>query len=75
MDSLVGLLPIISDVCSDVVFHHSPSTKTSKNTSNMQTSLKRGDQIVTVGGLHGKIDAVDDQTIFIVVADGYSFTI
>ena len=64
MDTLVGLVANYCDVRSDVVFIIRPAQKRQKNTANMQTNLKRGDQIITVGGLHGKIDAVDDQTIF-----------
>ncbi|MBD7943764.1 preprotein translocase subunit YajC [Psychrobacillus sp. AK 1817] len=47
-----------------------PAQKRQKTTAEMQSNLKRGDHIITVGGLHGKVDAVDDQTIFVVVADG-----
>ena len=47
-----------------------PAQKRQKATKNMQTELRRGDRIVTIGGLHGLIDAVDDETIYITVADG-----
>ncbi|MFJ8063116.1 preprotein translocase subunit YajC [Psychrobacillus sp. NPDC096426] len=70
MDTLVGLLPIIAMFAVMWFFIIRPAQKRQKNTASMQNSLKRGDQIITVGGLHGKIDAVDDQTIFVVVADG-----
>ena len=70
MDTLVGLLPIIAMFAVMWFFIIRPAQKRQKNTAQMQNSLKRGDQIITVGGLHGKIDAVDDQTIFVVVADG-----
>ena len=36
----------------------------------MQESLKRGDKVITIGGLHGVIDAVDDTSVFLKVADG-----
>ena len=32
-----------------------PAQKRQKATVTMQTGLKRGDQVVTVGGLHGKL--------------------
>ena len=47
-----------------------PAQKRQKATANMQSELKRGDRIVTIGGLHGQVDAVDDTTIYITVADG-----
>ncbi|WP_313891738.1 preprotein translocase subunit YajC [Psychrobacillus sp.] len=70
MDTLVGLLPIIAMFAVMWFFIIRPAQKRQKSTASMQNNLKRGDQIITVGGLHGKIDAVDDATIFVVVADG-----
>ena len=70
METIIGLLPIIAMFAVMWFFIIRPAQKRQKSTAEMQRNLKRGDQIVTVGGLHGKIDAVDDQTIFVVVADG-----
>ncbi len=67
---LVGLLPIIAMFVVMWFFIIRPAQKRQKTTTEMQSNLKRGDHIITVGGLHGKVDAVDDQTIFVVVADG-----
>lgn len=36
----------------------------------MQSSLKRGDAVITIGGIHGTIDAVDEATVYLKVADG-----
>lgn len=47
-----------------------PAQKRQKATANMQSELRRGDRVVTVGGLHGQVDAVDDSTIYLTVADG-----
>ena len=70
MDGLVGLLPIIAMFAVMWFFIIRPAQKRQKTTSQMQKDLKRGDDIITVGGLHAKVDAVDDQTIFVLVADG-----
>ncbi|MET0959360.1 MAG: preprotein translocase subunit YajC [Psychrobacillus psychrotolerans] len=70
MDTLVGLLPIIAMFAVMWFFIIRPAQKRQKTTSQMQNNLKRGDDIITVGGLHAKVDAVDDQTIFVTVADG-----
>ena len=67
---LVGLLPIIAMFVVMWFFIIRPAQKRQKSTAEMQSNLKRGDHIITVGGLHGKVDAVDDQTIYVVVADG-----
>ncbi len=64
------LLPIIAMFVVMWFFIIRPAQKRQKSTAEMQSNLKRGDHIITVGGLHGKVDAVDDQTIYVVVADG-----
>jgi len=70
MDTLVGLSPIILMFVVMWFFIIRPAQKRQKTTASMQSSLKRGDRIVTVGGLHGKVDAVDDATVFLTIADG-----
>ncbi|HSU78901.1 MAG TPA: preprotein translocase subunit YajC [Candidatus Angelobacter sp.] len=42
-----------------------PQQKKSKKTSEMQNSLGRGDKIVTIGGLHGVVDSIDEKSITI----------
>jgi len=70
MDTLVGLSPIILMFVVMWFFIIRPAQKRQKTTASMQSSLKRGDRIVTVGGLHGTVDAVDDATVFLTIADG-----
>lgn len=33
----------------------------------MQNSLKRGDRVVTIGGLHGEVESIEDATVVIKV--------
>lgn len=47
-----------------------PAQKRQKQTKTMQDALKRGDSVITIGGMHGKIDAVDDSSIYLKVAEG-----
>ncbi|MCG3089227.1 preprotein translocase subunit YajC [Sporosarcina cyprini] len=47
-----------------------PAQKRQKQTRTMQESLKRGDKVITIGGLHGTIDAVDESSVFLKVQDG-----
>ncbi|MBE1554596.1 preprotein translocase subunit YajC [Sporosarcina limicola] len=47
-----------------------PAQKKQKATRAMQESLKRGDHVITIGGLHGTIEAVDESSIFLKVAEG-----
>jgi len=70
MDTIVALSPLLLMFVLMWFFIIRPAQKRQKQTAQMQSSIKRGDRIVTIGGLHGEVDAVDDTTVYIKVADG-----
>ena len=47
-----------------------PQQKKQKQMQNFRNELKRGDKIVTIGGIHGKITDVQETTFIIEVEDG-----
>lgn len=51
-----------------------PQQKRQKAVQNMQASLEKGDKIVTIGGLHGFIDSIDESTVVIKCGDGSRLT-
>lgn len=46
-----------------------PARKRQKTHQAMITELKKGDKVVTNGGLHGEVYALDDETLILKVAD------
>lgn len=46
-----------------------PQQKRAKERQKMLDSLKKGDKVVTSGGMHGKIVNVDDKTVLLDVGD------
>jgi len=46
-----------------------PQQKKNKELRQMVESLKKGDKIVTAGGIHGRITAVDDAVVTVEIAD------
>ncbi|MCX7949023.1 MAG: preprotein translocase subunit YajC [Treponemataceae bacterium] len=46
-----------------------PQNKKQKETEKMLASLKKGDKVVTIGGVHGIIHAVKDTTVVLKVDD------
>lgn len=70
METLISLLPIIIMFIAMWFILIRPAQKRQKQTLEMQNALQRGDRVVTVGGLHGTIEAVDDTTVILNVADG-----
>ncbi|MBV7505955.1 preprotein translocase subunit YajC [Bacillus sp. sid0103] len=51
-----------------------PQQKRQKAVQKMQNDLKKGDKIVTIGGLHGFIDSIDDNKAVIKCGDGSRLT-
>ena len=46
-----------------------PQQKRTKERQKMLDAVKKGDKIVTSGGLHGKVVNVDEKTILVDVGD------
>ena len=48
-----------------------PQNKKQKETEKMLANLKKGDKVVTVGGVHGYITNVKDNTVIVKVDDAF----
>ncbi len=46
-----------------------PQNKKQKETENMLKSLKKGDKVITIGGIHGTVSSVDEKTVILKVDD------
>lgn len=46
-----------------------PAKKRQQETQSMQSNLQRGDKVITIGGLHGEIDSIEDTTVTLKIAD------
>ncbi|RDI44121.1 preprotein translocase subunit YajC [Falsibacillus pallidus] len=51
-----------------------PQQKRQKSVQQMQSDLQKGDRIVTIGGIHGIVDAIDEGTIVLLSGDGSRLT-
>jgi|TARA_B110001452_G_scaffold20279_1_gene16325 preprotein translocase subunit YajC len=61
-----GMLNIAFLVAIFVIFYFfmiRPQNKKRKELQNMRESLKKGDSVVTIGGIHGKVLEVKETTI------------
>lgn len=71
---LVQVLPLILML---VVFYFlliRPQQKRQKSVAEMQSSLSKGDRVITIGGLHGVVDSINDTTVIIKAGDGSHLT-
>ena len=52
-----------------------PQQKKAKEHKALLDGLKKGDQVITVAGIHGKITSIDDTTVTLEVATGVNIKI
>lgn len=46
-----------------------PQNKKQKETEKMLNALKKGDKVITIGGIHGTVSSVKDKTVIVKVDD------
>ena len=69
LGSLVSMLPLLLVF---VIFYFlliRPQSKKQKETEKMIAALKKGDKIVTIGGIHGVISSTKENTVIVKVDD------
>lgn len=75
MDGMAGaILPLVLMFAIFYFLLIRPQQKRQKQVREMQTSLQKGDKVVTIGGLHGIVDALDEDKIVIKAGDGSRLT-
>lgn len=63
-----GLLPILLIMIVFVVLFIIPQRKRAKEQQRFRDELKKGDKVVTIGGFHGKITEVKENTVMVSLA-------
>ena len=63
------LIPLVIMIAVMYFLMIRPENKRKKQAEEMRNSLKKGDQITTIGGIIGKIVQVTDETIIIETSD------
>lgn len=66
---LVTFLPLILVFVIFYFFMIRPQVRKQKDLSSYRSSLKKGDKIVTTGGIYGRITDVKDNTVTVDVGD------
>jgi preprotein translocase subunit YajC len=46
-----------------------PQNKKKKDANKMLSSIRRGDRVVTIGGMHGSVESVKDDAVILKVDD------
>lgn len=74
MEGLAGFLPLILIFVIFYFLFIRPQQKRQKQTREMQNNLKKGDKVITIGGFHALIDAIDEDKVVLRAGDGAKLT-
>lgn len=67
LGGLMTFLPFIAIIAIFYFLIIRPQNKKQKETQKMLAALKKGDKIVTIGGIHGTIQSVKEQSVVVKV--------
>ena len=67
--SLFSFLPLVAIIAIFYFLILRPQNKKQKETQKMLSALKKGDRIVTIGGIHGVIQSVKESSVIVKVDD------
>lgn len=72
---LMSLMPFLLIIVVFYFFMIRPQMKRQKELRKYRDSLKKGDKIITTGGIYGKVSEVKDAYITVDIADGVTIKI
>jgi len=64
---IMSFLPLVAIIAIFYFLILRPQKRKQKETQNMLSAIKKGDRVVTIGGIHGVIQSVKDGTVIIKV--------
>ncbi len=73
--SWTSLLPLFLILIVFYFFFIRPQTKKNKDQKKFREALKKGDKVVTIGGVHGKISEVKEATVILDVGNQLKLTV
>ncbi len=74
-NSLMNFLPLILIVLVFYLFFIRPQMKKSKDQKKFREALAKGDKVVTIGGIHGKILELNEKTVTIDIGNQVKMTL
>ena len=69
MGILTSVVPFVAIIGIFYFFLIRPQNKKQKETEKMRAALKKGDKVVTIGGIHGVVSSVKEKTVVVKVDD------
>ena len=75
LDIFLSQLPIFLIFLVIYYFILRPNSKKQESVKSMQENLSKGDRVVTIGGIHGKVTALKSETVIIKISNENEMTI
>ncbi|UMZ74017.1 preprotein translocase subunit YajC [Natranaerofaba carboxydovora] len=75
MEGIAGFLPLILVVVVFYLMIIRPQQKQQKERQQMLESLKKNDEVITIGGIHGTIKDIQEDTIKLKIAENMTITV
>ena len=69
LSNFLGVVPILAIALVFYFLVIAPANRQRKKTEQMLSSLKKGDRIVTNGGIYGTIQGVEADVVYLKIAD------
>lgn len=66
----MSFLPLILIIVVFYFFMIRPQIKKQKEAKSFMENIKKGDKVVTIGGIHGKIHEINDNHFMLEIAEG-----
>ena len=70
MDILGSMLPFLLIILVFYFLILRPQQKRQKDKRKLLESVKKGDKVITAGGVHGTVEGVEDNTVLVKIAEG-----
>lgn len=67
--AIAQFLPIVAIGAVFYFLVIAPANKQRKKTAEMLSALKKGDRVVTTGGIYGTIQGVESETVYLKIAE------
>ena len=68
--TLMSIVPFVLIIAIFYFFIIRPQNKKQKETQKMIDALKKGDKVVTIGGIHGIVSQTKEKTVIVKVDEG-----
>jgi preprotein translocase subunit YajC len=69
MDILGSMLPFLLIILVFYFLILRPQQKRQKDKRKLLESVKKGDKVITAGGLHGQVEGIEDLTVLVKISD------